>query len=294
MVAALFGSVVNLSKNLLELFGNRQTKMRGILQDGNSFVGKVEKDYRRAQGTSCSQNMNINNVGDSHEYENLHLLEDSAKANRARQLFIQHCAHDAGDVVCHHEDQKRNHLSIDTSQEISEPAAQHGKSHLNFCPHQINRKITHTASSSFLQNPSVGINVGSPDAVVHVALIVLALVGHLIAALIGILSSCRLNEIYPCFFRLVLRFAGMILQHRDAGLQITNGIPHALNFQLGIVVRFCRLSSQYVQFCSLGVRQLTFDMVSVNVVELSSQIKAPLLNDAHKGRIHRFITSFCL
>ena len=285
MVAALFGSIVNLSKNLLELFGNRQAKMRGILQDGNSFIGKVEKDYCCAQGASCSQNMNINNIGDPHEHDNLHLLEDSAKANRARQLFIQHCAHDAGDVVCHHENQKRNHLSIDTSQEIPEPTTQHGKSHLNFCPHQINRKITHTASSSFLQNPSVGINVGSPDAVVHVALIVLVLVGHLITALVGILSSCRLNEICPRFFSLVLRFACRILQHRDAGLQITNGIPHALNFHLGIVVWFCRLSSQCVQFYSFGVRKLTFDMVSVNVVELSSQIKAALLNDSHKSRV---------
>ena len=66
----------------------------------------------------------------------LHSLE----AHGTRQLFVRHRAHNPGDIVQHHESQKRIQKPITSSKEIAKPSAHSHKYRLNHIPKLFHHK----------------------------------------------------------------------------------------------------------------------------------------------------------
>ena len=48
--------------------------------------------------------MKINDVGNTHQHDNEHLLADALETNAGGQLLVCHSAHEAGDIVHGHKD----------------------------------------------------------------------------------------------------------------------------------------------------------------------------------------------
>ena len=48
---------MKLFQDFLQLFGNRQPQMSGVLQNADTLIGQVEEDHRRAQSAALSQHI---------------------------------------------------------------------------------------------------------------------------------------------------------------------------------------------------------------------------------------------
>ncbi len=82
--------------------------MRGVLRQGQSLVGEVEEDDRRAQHARMPQHLHVDDVADPHQQKDQHLAADALEADLAGELLVRDGAHDAGQVVAGHEDDERD------------------------------------------------------------------------------------------------------------------------------------------------------------------------------------------
>ena len=59
--------VVELLKHGLQLFGNGQSEVGRILQQGNALIGKVETYHCTAQSVAGTYHMKVNDVGNANQ-----------------------------------------------------------------------------------------------------------------------------------------------------------------------------------------------------------------------------------
>ena len=83
-------------------------------------------------------------MADTDQQEDQHLPAYPSKADFAGQFVIRCRAHDAGDIVHHHEQHKCIQQTVAAAEEIPQPAANPGEDHLNRCP-----KFLHVCYLSF-------------------------------------------------------------------------------------------------------------------------------------------------
>ena len=134
---------MELYQDVLELIRNRQADVRRVLKQAQPFVRQIEEDHRAAQRAAGADHMDVHDVGHAHQHEDEHLLEDAPKAHGAGQLLVHNGAHDARDVVEHHEYQKRDHQAVHAAHKVPKPAANARNRKLELRPNQINREIPH-------------------------------------------------------------------------------------------------------------------------------------------------------
>ena len=89
--------------------------MGRIFQKAYTLVGNVEEDHRGAQRLPGADKLGVNEVPDSHHYENENLAENPAKAHIAGQLLIHNGAHHAGNVVDHNKGNQRIQKTVQPS-----------------------------------------------------------------------------------------------------------------------------------------------------------------------------------
>lgn len=96
-------TIVQLLQYIFQLRRDGKSEVRRILQQRYSLVGNIEENHGCSQNTCFAKHMDIDNIGDTHKRKDQYLAEDSLEANLAVQLLVHHRAHDAGDVIDHHE-----------------------------------------------------------------------------------------------------------------------------------------------------------------------------------------------
>ena len=72
-LATLLRAVMQLFQYLLQLFGDRQAEVGGILQDGEAVVGNGPEDDGGTKHPRLVQDMYIQNLGNAHQQEGQHL-----------------------------------------------------------------------------------------------------------------------------------------------------------------------------------------------------------------------------
>ena len=108
--------------------------MRGVLRQGQSLVGEVEEDDRRAQHARMPQHLHVDDVADPHQQKDQHLAADALEADLAGELLVRDGAHDAGQVVAGHEDDERDQETVASAEEVAEPASDGGEDELDRVP----------------------------------------------------------------------------------------------------------------------------------------------------------------
>ncbi len=77
-VTAVLRAVMQLFQYLLQLLGDRQAEVGGVLQDGEAVVGDGQEGDGRGQDAGLVQNMDVQNLGDAHQQEGQHLPAEAA------------------------------------------------------------------------------------------------------------------------------------------------------------------------------------------------------------------------
>ena len=125
---------MQLLQHLFQLFGNRQTQVRGVFQQAHTFIGKVEENHRRPQNTCPTEHIDIQNVSDAHKGEDQHLAADSFEAHFAGKVLVRDGTQNAGDVVDDHKGNQGIQKSIHSAEKPAEKAAQGSERDLNAIP----------------------------------------------------------------------------------------------------------------------------------------------------------------
>lgn len=121
---------MELGQNVLQLRRDRQTQVRGVLQQGNTFIGQIEENHSGTKDAALAEYMDIQNIADTYQGEDQNLPADALEADFAGQGFVDGGAHDASDVVDHHEGDQRIQKAVKATQEPAAKAAQGRKGDL--------------------------------------------------------------------------------------------------------------------------------------------------------------------
>ena len=141
--AAFLISIMQLFEHRFQLFGDGQTEVGGVLQDGEAVVGNRPEDHGGTKDTGLVQDVDVQDLGDAHQQEGQHLAAEPAEAHGGAELMILNGTHDAGEIVHDHEDQQGVEQAVVPAQEVAEPCADRGESHFDYVPEFFH--------SSFLQ-----------------------------------------------------------------------------------------------------------------------------------------------
>ena len=105
--------------------------MRGILQKAHAFVGNIEENNRCPQNRAGSDDLHIEDVGNPHQQEDQHLLEDALESNFTGQFLVNDRTHHTGDVVNDDKGKQCINQSVTAAQEVAEPPSDGCKDKLN-------------------------------------------------------------------------------------------------------------------------------------------------------------------
>ena len=95
---------------------------------------EIEKYDGGTQDRSCSYDVRIQNMPNTHQHEDDHLLADAFKANAAVQLPVLDSTHDAGDIIHRNKHDKGKEQAITSSEEVPQPSPDGCKNELNKVP----------------------------------------------------------------------------------------------------------------------------------------------------------------
>ena len=90
-----YSLVLELPHDFRQLFRHRQSNPSGVFDDGDAFVGAIEKDDSRAKDAAASYHMDIKDICHANQGENKDLLADSLEANGRGQVSFHDGAEDS-------------------------------------------------------------------------------------------------------------------------------------------------------------------------------------------------------
>ena len=125
---------MQLLQDCFQLFGDRQSQVRGVFQQAHAFVGKVEEDHCRPKNASLANDVDVQNVGNTDQGEDQHLAADALETHRAGKVMVSNRAHHAGNVVNDHKGDEGIQESVRTAEKPAEKAAQGSERDLNAIP----------------------------------------------------------------------------------------------------------------------------------------------------------------
>ena len=79
---------MQLLQHSLQLFWDRKPQMRGVLCQGDAFVGQVEEDHCGPQHTAGTDDLRIYHVTDADQREDQHLSTDTLEADLDGELVV--------------------------------------------------------------------------------------------------------------------------------------------------------------------------------------------------------------
>lgn len=86
---------MQLRQHKFQLLRDRKSQVSGILQQGHTLVGNVEKDDSRAENAARPNHLQIKDVCNPNQNEDQHLPADALKTYTAGQFPIGDGTHDA-------------------------------------------------------------------------------------------------------------------------------------------------------------------------------------------------------
>ena len=118
---------LDLLHDLGQLLRHGQANPSGIFDDGDAFVGAVEKDNCGAENTSTSYHMDIKDVCHTYESKDKHLLADALEADGRGQVSLHDGAEDSRHIVCDDECHERIHETVKVTEIFAESRSRSGR-----------------------------------------------------------------------------------------------------------------------------------------------------------------------